>query len=351
MNLAIDNRRLICAFLSKLNDKTPLRALIAYIVKNGSLPDFSKYHLISDSEFQEFYHNLTSNSAGIISVLDSIYPELLKQIYDPPGLIYYKGNKELLNKPKISIIGGRNASYSDLKFISEVAKFLAERDFIIVSGLANGVDTSAHQGAGPKNTIAVIASGLDICYPKQNYKLFEAIKNQGLVISESHFGCPPIAKLFPRRNRIIVGLSSLTIASNVKFKSGSMLTCRLVIENNRELIVIPGSPNDIMHEGSNSLIKDGAQIFTSFKDLESYLGSLFLGNANLCNEHSYAKNEIKEVEIRFQEIIKLIPSNGVQMEELLMISNIANHQLLELVSEMEMEELIYVDFAKRIFLK
>ncbi len=350
MNLSDIERKLIRLLLSKSNDKSSLKALFYHFEQYSYLPKLDNFNLISESELDFVLMQVKKESAEILTILSNEYPLLLKQIFDPPGLIFCKGNINLLTKAKISIIGGRNACYSDLNFVKELAGFLSNNNFVVVSGLANGVDTHAHIGAGAENTIAVIASGLDICYPKQNYRLFEDIKSKGLVLSENNFGCPPIAKLFPRRNRIIVGLSNLTIASNVKIKSGSMLTCRLVIENNRELIVVPGAPFDIRHVGSNKLIADGAIIFTSFEDLAEFLCNLYDRKLNDNNDESINKiNENLTDKNKF--LLKLIPAQGINMEELLYDSKLIQPEFLELISELEMSGNIIIDHSQKVFVR
>ncbi|MBT4921678.1 MAG: DNA-protecting protein DprA [Rickettsiales bacterium] len=352
MNLAENNRRLIRIFLSKSNSSKALKSLQQSITDGNVSQVENYYSAITESEFEEEYAKLQKLSAEYLTILDPIYPALLKQIYDPPPILIIKGNRDLLARPKIAIIGGRNAGYSYLNFVTEIANFLSSLGFVVVSGLANGIDTYAHIGAGAGNTIAVIASGIDICYPRQNYKLYQEIQNQGLVISESRVGMPPKANLFPRRNRIIVGLSKSVIASNVKIKSGSILTCRLAVENNRELIILPGAPNDIQHSGSNKLIRDGAMIFTNLDDLGSHLCNIYDSCLDISTPLAPRKIIAPKLQnSNFQNIIKMIPADGILIEELSSMSKIICNQLIGMISEMELDDLIYVDSTKRIFLK
>ncbi|MBL6784802.1 MAG: DNA-protecting protein DprA [Rickettsiales bacterium] len=349
MKLTSNDRKLIRILLSKSNNCSVIRKLGQHIIQNNNFCELEPFHLIDEADFQKFYHKLSDKITDLITIFNEDYPYELKQIYDPPLLLYVNGFKSLLSKKKISIIGGRNAAYSDLNFIQDLASFLSKQGFVIVSGLANGIDTYAHKGAGAENTIAVIASGIDICYPKQNYYLFEDIKTKGLVLSENNLGCPPIAKLFPRRNRIIVGLSSLTIASNVKLKSGSMLTCRLVIENNRDLIVIPGPPNDIKHYGSNKLISDGANIFTNFDDLAEFLKAIYDIKLESCDTN----NKSPKFHSNFpkDDLRNFIPASGIFFDDLIFQTNFEKAELLERISEFEIQDLIFIDHKKRIFLK
>jgi len=348
--LSINDRKLIRILLSKSNHRNSLQKLFNHVNNFATLPAIDDFNLVSESQLDFLLKKLDQESAEVLTILSNKYPVLLKQIFDPPGMLFCKGNLKLLGKAKISIIGGRNSSYSDLNFIKEVAMFLANNNLIIVSGLANGVDTSAHFGAGADNTIAVIASGLDICYPKQNYRLFEEIKAKGLVISENDFGCPPLAKLFPRRNRIIVGLSNVIIASNVKMKSGSMITCRLVVENNRDLIVVPGSPFDMRHVGSNKLIADGANIFTNFDDLGEFLNNIYNTEFNGEIKTEEEKHVNKNLERKNKTLLNLIPANGINMEDLMINLKVSQAEFLEVISELEMLGYIVIDHCQKVFL-
>lgn len=205
-----------------------------------------------------------------ISIENPKYPSLLRQIYDPPKILYIKGNLEVLNNPCISIVGCRDAS----KYGEQAAKYfaynLAKEGFTIVSGLARGIDSFAHIGTlkakGP--TIAVLGCGLDIIYPKQNENLANEILDLGgAIISEYPIGTKPYKMNFPARNRIISGLSKGVIVVEAKEKGGSLITADYAIEQGKEVFAVPGNINLLNSVGTNNLIKDGATLVSNYNDV------------------------------------------------------------------------------------
>ncbi len=210
-----------------------------------------------------------------ISISENRYPSLLKEIYDPPKCLYTKGNVQLLGKRCISIVGSRNAtSYSKWIVENLLDEKLLKLDFCIVSGLARGVDTLVHRRCLELGipTIAVIAGGIENIYPLSNTSLYYEIANKGLLIAE-YEGMAPMKKgMFPRRNRILAGISEATIVVEADIKSGSLLTASYALESNRDVYAIPGYINKNTSHGCNTLIKQGAQVITSKEDFEQILG-------------------------------------------------------------------------------
>lgn len=203
-----------------------------------------------------------------INYLDSNYPQILRTIYNPPALLYFKGDIALLKTDCLAIVGSRQATDYSFRCIGGLVPRLVNR-YTIVSGLAKGVDSWAHQHAlnNHGKTIAVIGSGLDIAYPKENLALQQEIMNNGLVISE-YPPRTPIRKFhFPQRNRIIAGLSQKVIVTEAKKRSGSLITADLALENNREVLAIPGRIDVSLSAGCNSLIEQGATPLIDFNSL------------------------------------------------------------------------------------
>ncbi len=204
-----------------------------------------------------------SMSCGIrfIALKDSDYPSLLKTIDDAPPLLAVRGNVTALSKPIIAIVGSRNASAAGLRMTEILAKDLGKAGFTIASGLARGVDTRAHQASLQTGTVAVIAGGHERIYPAQNIPLTEAIiDNGGAIITEMPLYWEPRAQDFPRRNRIVSGLSYGVIVVEAAKRSGSLITTRLGLEQGREIFAVPGSPLDPRAEGPNDLIRQGATL-------------------------------------------------------------------------------------------
>ena len=199
------------------------------------------------------------------------FPPTLAAIDAGPPIIAVKGRVEALKNPSVAIVGSRNASAAGLKMTERLAVGLNEAGFAIVSGLARGIDTRAHQTSLDFGTIAVLAGGLDRPYPPDNVKLLEALLDRGAVVAEMPFGWEPRGRDFPRRNRIISGLAYGTVIVEAARKSGSLITARFALEQNREVFAVPGSPLDPRAEGANDLIKQGATLVASAADVITVL--------------------------------------------------------------------------------
>ncbi len=196
------------------------------------------------------------------------YPELLLNIPDPPPIITVRGNAEIWRKkPLVAIVGARNASAAGCQFAQMLAGDLGRGGAVVVSGLARGIDSFAHKGSLATGTVAVIAGGIDNVYPPENAKLYQQIFEQGAVIAEQAYGALPFAGSFPSRNRIIAGMSFGTLVVEASPKSGSLITARLALENNREVFAVPGSPLDPRSKGCNQLIRQGATMAESAIDV------------------------------------------------------------------------------------
>ncbi|HGD2568017.1 TPA: DNA-processing protein DprA [Streptococcus agalactiae] len=206
----------------------------------------------------------------VLSILDSNYPLELKEIYNPPVLLFYQGNIELLSKPKLAVVGARQASQIGCQSVKKIIKE-TNNQFVIVSGLARGIDTAAHVSAlkNGDSSIAVIGSGLDVYYPTENKKLQEYMSYNHLVLSEYFTGEQPLKFHFPERNRIIAGLCQGIVVAEAKMRSGSLITCERALEEGREVFAIPGNIIDGKSDGCHHLIQEGAKCIISGKDILS----------------------------------------------------------------------------------
>jgi DNA processing protein len=203
---------------------------------------------------------------------DAAYPPALAALADAPPILSAIGDLALLGRPTLAIVGAREASLAGCRFAAELATDLGAAGFVIASGLARGIDTAAHEAALTSGTVAVLAGGVDQAYPAQNAALYAAIIAQGLLLSEVPLGTPSIARAFPRRNRIVSGLSAGVVVIEAATRSGSLITAQRAAEQGREVFVVPGSPMDPRHAGSNSLIRDGAILVRDANDIISVLG-------------------------------------------------------------------------------
>lgn len=214
---------------------------------------------------------MQKNNIDIIPIEDEEYPNLLKQIYDPPISLYIKGNKDILNHPSIAIVGCREASDYGKKAAKYFAYNLANQNINIISGLAKGVDSYAHIGTLSTcgKTVAVVGNGLDTVYPAENKYLSERIlENRGAIISEYPLGIKAEKMNFPARNRIISGMSKGVIVIEAKAQSGTLITVDFALEQGRDVYVVPGNINSTNSVGTNELIKQGAKMVTTYKEIK-----------------------------------------------------------------------------------
>jgi len=203
-----------------------------------------------------------------------LYPQLLAELADAPPVIIAKGNLNLLDKQCVAIVGARNASAAACRFARALAYDLGQRDNVIVSGLARGIDTAAHDGSLETGTVGIIAGGIDVFYPPENEGRQRALYEHGLVIAEMPPGTEPRARHFPYRNRIIAGMSAGTVVVEAAPRSGSLITARLAAEAGREVMAVPGSPLDPRAQGCNQLIRDGATLVQNAADVMEAIGSI-----------------------------------------------------------------------------
>jgi DNA processing protein len=205
--------------------------------------------------------------AELVAIGEAGYPPALAQVDAPPPLIYVKGRTELAESPIVAMVGARNGSAIGQKFTRQLATELGLEGFVIASGLARGIDTAAHVAALPRGTLAVLAGGIDVVYPPENAELQTSIGERGLLITERNPGFQPRSKDFPRRNRLISGVSLGVVVVEAAERSGSLITARLAGEQGREVFAVPGSPLDPRAAGTNNLLKQGATLVTAAGDI------------------------------------------------------------------------------------
>ena len=241
----------------QLRDIVPA-AVVSEIAKG---PDFALQGMVSAWLQQPNNH--------FVTLADASYPQSLLDIPNPPPFLYAKGRLELLNVPSIAVVGSRNASPQGEKNAEEFSAALSRQGLCIVSGMALGIDGAAHRGAlrASGATIAVVGTGMDIVYPARHRNLAHQIAEHGLIISEFALGTPSRAPNFPRRNRIISGLSQGCLVVEASLQSGSLITARLAVEQGREVFAIPGSIHSPQAKGCHQLIKQGAKLVDDMQDI------------------------------------------------------------------------------------
>ena len=221
----------------------------------------------------------------LVTLGDADYPQLLLQIPDPPPLLYVKGRRDLLNRPALAIVGSRNATAQGIANAEDFARALSDAGITIVSGLALGIDAAAHRGGllGAASSIAVVGTGLDVVYPARNRALAHQLAERGALISEFALGMPAFSSNFPRRNRLISGMSRGCLVVEAAVQSGSLITARLANEQGREVFALPGSIHSPLAKGCHALIKQGAKLVDSANDI---LEELQLAAAPATVQHS-----------------------------------------------------------------
>ncbi len=237
--------------------------------KNFVLPD--------ESAIAQEIEALAKMGGRIIASCEPEYPRGLAALEAPPPLLSVLGHPHLLQKEMIAMVGARNASALARKFADTLARDLGFAGIVVVSGLARGIDAAAHEAALAVGTVAVVAGGVDIVYPPENQKLYDAIKNQGVIVSEMRLGEAPQARHFPRRNRIISGLARGVVVVEAAEKSGSLITAQYAIDQGREVFAVPGSPLDPRARGANRLIREGAVLTENADDILSVLSPMLSG--------------------------------------------------------------------------
>jgi len=246
----------------------------------------------------------------VLDIFDAQYPKLLKEISHPPLVLYLKGNVDILNEFLFAIVGTRIPTIYGIAMAEEFSYTLASLGMVITSGLARGIDTAAHKGALSRGkTIAVLGSGLNNIYPKENITLSERIIEAGALISEFPINEPPRQEHFPRRNRIISGLSKGVLVVEAAQRSGALITAHYALEQNREVFAIPGKADSPLSRGTHSLIKEGAKLVDSVKDILEELHLSFDQSETNGQKLQLAKEEL--------EIFSVLDKEGLCLEEII----------------------------------
>ncbi|WP_243368318.1 DNA-processing protein DprA [Microvirga solisilvae] len=253
-----------------------------------ALPDLARrggrllLKVTSRAEAEKEMAAATRLGVRFVAMGEAEYPKTLQAIDTAPPLIAVRGSTDVLARPSVGIVGSRNASASGLTFTERLSRQLGEAGYVVISGLARGIDTRAHKATLESGTIAVLAGGHDKIYPSENEPLLRAIVEQGgAIISEMPMGWEPRGRDFPRRNRIVSGLSYGVVVVEAARRSGSLITARFALEQGREVFAVPGSPLDPRAEGTNDLIREGATLCSSVEHVTSVLEPLIASGPRL----------------------------------------------------------------------
>ncbi len=221
----------------------------------------------SDADIDKELADGAALAARLIASSEHAFPQALAALDPPPPVIWVRGRVALLDRPTVAIVGARVASAAGQRFARGLASELGQAGHVVVSGLARGIDAAAHEGSLPTGTVAVLGGGVDDIYPSEHAGLYARIAEAGCVVSENEPGRKAVARDFPRRNRIISGLSRAVVVVEAELRSGSLITARLAAEQGREVLAVPGSPLDPRARGANDLIRQGAAICEGVDDV------------------------------------------------------------------------------------
>jgi DNA processing protein len=305
---------------------------VATAILNFKAPQWIKAEL--DRVHQKGY--------SVITLTDGSYPSLLREIPDPPPLLYVSGSLAGVEK-NVAVVGSRNATAYGISATQNLCADLTAFDITIVSGMALGIDSAAHQGAlaGRGKTVAVLGSGLNIIYPAENRKLFERISEQGAVISEFALDTKPEAHNFPIRNRIISGMSMGTIVVEASRKSGSLITARLAAEQNREVFAVPGSIHSFKSTGTHGLIKQGAKLVENAQDvleeLTAFTTHFPIPPDSLANKTAERLASLAPDELDLYQILSPYPQH---IDAIVRKTHIEPGKLLSLLLQLELKGMV-----------
>jgi DNA processing protein len=272
---------------------------------------------------------MRKHQVSLVALVDDNYPAQLLHIYDPPPLLYVKGELQQGDKLAVAVVGSRFASHYGKVTAEKISQDLAREGITIVSGMARGIDASAHKAAlsAGGRTIAVLGCGIDVNYPAENKKLKEAIASQGAVISEFPFSTPPASSHFPMRNRIISGLSLGVVVIEASHRSGSLITARLALEQGRDVFAVPGSIDSLRSRGTHRLIKDGAtELLPQMKD-----------HAQSVGVHQESK---VLVSAEAQRILDVLEQGQVQIDSITTQTGLPSSQVSSTLLDLELKGII-----------
>jgi DNA processing protein len=278
---------------------------------------------------------LQQGDCHLVTILDSDYPPLLREISDPPPLLYVRGNPTLLSLPQLAIVGSRNPTPAGNENAKAFARSLVTGGLTITSGFALGIDAAAHAGAIEAGgaTIAVVGTGVDRVYPASHHKLAHRVAQTGAIVSEFPLGTPPLRENFPRRNRIISGLSLGALVVEAALRSGSLITARLASEQGREVFAIPGSIHSPLSKGCHQLIRQGAKLVETAQDIIEELGAL-AGRLRQVGDNEEANQAIKR---RSENgLLEYLGFDPIDIDTLVELSGLTPEVISSMLLDMEL---------------
>ncbi len=327
----------------------------------------------SDRQIEQELNALEELGATLLHHEDPLFPDVLRHIHDCPPFLTVLGDVTCLNKKQVAIVGNRNASHAAMQFTQKIAAELCEQGLVVTSGLARGIDKAAHEGAlkGVGKTVAVVAGGVDHIYPPEHKDLYQKIAESGAVVSEMPLGTAPTQNHFPRRNRLVSGMSLGVFVVEAAKKSGSLITARLAAEQGREVFAMPGSPVDARSSGPNYLLQNGATMVQCAADILDNLPKEVVGQApaqqislmaamtktepeskpkqepevqgevsGLTDAKPVTEDSSASLEMRLLDVLS---TNATAVDDLIRLLNVAEADVLSALSDLELDGLVARD--------
>ena len=329
--------------------KTVENALNNFEEISKLLKGSQKLKLNDRSLAEKEFEDAEKFGAKILTFNDPQYPQLLREIHDSPPIITIKGDIDLLSQEKIAVVGPRNASFNAILYAKKFTLMLGQGSIVSVSGMARGVDTAVHEASILSGTIAVLAGGINNIYPHENTKLYQQISECGIILSEMPFDFIPKGQNFIQRNRLISGLAIATVVIEAGLKSGSLATARFASEQNREVFAVPGSPFDPRCQGTNRLIKEGANIITEVEDVlsattkKNYYFKKTSQISQIKKENNFSNDQVFNAR---EEILQNLNSQPTNIDLLISELQIPINLFNTAVMELELDNKVAVNYGK-----
>lgn len=312
-----------------------LKALPAISKRSGN-KDFS---LPSSSAIEDEIDRIRKIGAKLVAWCEPDYPEPLAAIEDAPALITLRGNPHLIHKRCIGIVGARNASLNGRKMAEALARDLGKQGIVVVSGMARGIDAATHAASLETGTVAVLAGGVDVVYPEENRELYEKLTDVGCILSDMPLGLEPFSKLFPRRNRLISGLSLGVVVVEAALQSGSLITAKMALDQGREVFAVPGSPLDPRATGTNDLLRQGAVLVERASDILTHIHNIpRLLAEPPANDFGcpYTLIDVAEMAQAKEKILLNLTTCPVSVDELMRQCHLSSEIMLTVLLELEL---------------
>ncbi len=278
--------------------------------------------------------------ARLIFKGEASYPKPLYDLGDAPPMLWVKGNIDLLARQSVAMVGARNASSLGTRMAKYLAQDMGSHDWILVSGLARGIDAAAHTASLSTGTIAVLGGGVDVFYPTENRQLAEAIAEKGLLISEQPMGLQPMARHFPMRNRLISGLAKGVIVIEAASKSGSLITAKNALDQGRDVLVVPGHPFDARSSGCNMLRRDGATLVRNAEDVIEALSPQMQYAMDIPEPPAEPQRSLRETSQLHQKILDKLSTSGLPEDQLIRDLKTSAPQISPVILDLELADKI-----------